>query len=216
MDEYEFRQCEWQECRFRFPVEVEGARANRCPKCGAATSIVGSTESGYVDLAARVKSATLSALLDNIRSIHNVGSMFRTADGAGIDHLYLCGMTATPAHPKLGKTALGAQESVPWSYGLNGVDLASALRAQGCQLWAIEDVEKAESFYSADLTIGSKKVVIVVGNERAGIDPGILAQCERILFLPMAGRKRSLNVAVTFGIVSYHMRYAQSSAKSVT
>jgi tRNA G18 (ribose-2'-O)-methylase SpoU len=163
-----------------------------------------------------VKPATpsFSALLDNIRSIHNVGSMFRTADGAGVCHLYLCGMTASPAHPKLGKAALGAQERVPWTYALNGVDLALSLKEQGNQLWAIDVLQEAESFFDADLTIGSQNITVVVGNERAGIDPGILTLCNRMLYLPMAGHKRSLNVAVAFGIISYHLRYVPQSAKS--
>jgi 23S rRNA (guanosine2251-2'-O)-methyltransferase len=135
--------------------------------------------------------------------------MFRSANGAGVRHLHLCGMTATPAHPKLGKAALGAQEIVEWSYSLNGVDLALALKEQGRQLWAIEAAEGAEPFFEANLRIGSQYVTVIVGNERAGIDPGILSLCDRTLYLPMAGHKRSLNVAVTFGIISYHLRYVR-------
>jgi len=212
--DYEFRQCEWEECRFRFPVEVEGPRASRCPRCGAATKVVGVPASVQGREPVKPATPSFSALLDNIRSIHNVGSMFRTADGAGVRHLYLCGMTASPAHPKLGKAALGAQEHVRWTYALNGVDLALSLREQGYQLWAIDVLEEAESFFDADLSIGSLKITVVVGNERAGIDPGILALCDRTLYLPMAGHKNSLNVAVAFGIISYHLRYARQSAKS--
>ena len=213
MADFEFRQCEWEECRFRFPTEVEGLRANRCPRCGAATSVIGVPAAMPITMPEQAAGPSFSAMLDNIRSIHNVGSMFRSADGAGVRHLYLCGMTATPAHPKLGKAALGAQESVKWSYGLNGVDLALALKEQGHQLWAIEAAEEAQSFFDTDLTIGSQNITIVVGNERAGVDPGILALCDRVLYLPMAGHKRSLNVAVAFGIASYHLRYVEQSAK---
>mgnify|MGYP001829193376 CR=1 FL=1 len=212
MDEFEFRQCEWDDCRFRFPVLVDELRAARCPHCGAATAPVGYP----IDpdrTAAKPDSAPFSALLDNIRSIHNVGSMFRTADGADLRHLYLCGITATPAQLKLAKAALGAQETMSWSHQKNGVDLAQQLKEQGHQLWAIEDTPHAESFYDANLAIGSRRVTIVFGNERAGIDPGILSQCDRILYLPMAGHKHSLNVAVVFGIVSYHLRYAHCEPK---
>lgn len=213
MDEYEFRQCEWEECRFRFPVELEEQRAGRCPLCGAATVDVGSPAAGVDQGLLKPKNPTFSALLDNIRSIHNVGSMFRTADGAGVRRLYLCGMTATPAHPKLGKAALGAQETVPWSYHKNGVDHAHLLKEQGHLLWAIEATQEAEPFYDAELAIGSRQVTVIVGNERAGIDPGILALCDRSLYLPMNGRKHSLNVAVVFGIVCYHLRFAQPLVK---
>ena len=207
MAEYEFRQCEWEECRFRFPSEVESPRATRCPQCGAATVIAAVPAPTLTNPTINPLNPPFSALLDNIRSIHNVGSMFRSADGAGVGHLYLCGMSATPAHPKLGKAALGSQEFVDWSYDLNGVDLASRLKEQGHQLWGIEAATGAEPFFDTDLTVGSQNLTVVVGNERAGIDPGILALCDRVLFLPMDGHKRSLNVAVVFGIVSYHLRY---------
>jgi tRNA G18 (ribose-2'-O)-methylase SpoU len=207
MDGYEFRQCEWEACRFRFPVEIEESRASRCPRCGTATVVVGLPVTPSADGAKNAAGPTFSALLDNIRSIHNVGSIFRTADGAGVRHLYLCGITATPAHSKLGKAALGAQETVPWSYNLNALDLALSLKQKRQQLWAIEAAEEAEPFFDADLEIGSQNVTIIIGNERAGIDPGILALSDRVFRLPMAGHKRSLNVAVVFGIVSYHLRY---------
>ena len=216
MSAYEFRQCEWEECRFRFPIGIEGPPANRCPRCGAATTVGGVPVSVRANSPKKPKGPSFSALLDNIRSIHNVGSMFRTADGAGVRHLYLCGITATPAHPKLGKAALGAQEFVQWSYALNGVDLARALKEQGHQLWAIETADDAELFFDANLAIGLQNVTVVIGNERAGIDPGILTLCDRLLYLPMAGHKRSLNAAVTFGIISYHLRYLPKSAEETT
>ena len=209
MTEFEFRQCEWAECHFRFPAEVEAPRAIRCPRCGAATVTAGQPAPFLADPTVETSNPIFSALLDNIRSIHNVGSMFRSADGAGISHLYLCGMTATPAHPKLGKAALGSQEFVDWSYDLNGVDLALRLKEQGHQLWGIEAAKGAQLFFEADLRTGKQNITFIVGNERAGIDPGILALCDRTLYLPMAGHKRSLNVAVTFGIISYYLNFAR-------
>lgn len=161
------------------------------------------------DRAIEPANARFSGLLDNIRSLHNVGSMFRSADGADVKHLYLCGITATPMHPNLGKAALGAQESVSWTYGLNGVDMAQSLKATGHELWAVETAAESQAFFDTELALASRRVVIVVGNERAGIDPGLLALCDRVLSLPMAGQKRSLNVAVAFGIVCYHLRYAR-------
>jgi tRNA G18 (ribose-2'-O)-methylase SpoU len=154
------------------------------------------------------KRFAVEALLDNVRSIHNVGSMFRTADGVGLAHLHLCGMTATPAHAKLSKAALGAQEKVPWSYSANGLDTAVSLKEQGCRLWAIEASENAQPFFAAEREPPNSRVIVVVGNEIAGVDPGILEISDRVFSLPMYGFKRSLNVAVAFGIVMYHLRYA--------
>jgi tRNA G18 (ribose-2'-O)-methylase SpoU len=152
-------------------------------------------------------SAVIAGLLDNIRSIHNVGSMFRSADGAGLRHLYLNGITATPAQPKLTKAALGAQERVPWSYDSNGPRLAFSLKEQGYQLVAVETSERAQPLFGTGFASVTTPLVIVVGNERAGIDPGVLAHCDIVVSLPMDGTKRSLNVAVAFGIVAYTLRY---------
>ncbi|MFN2138411.1 MAG: TrmH family RNA methyltransferase [Candidatus Promineifilaceae bacterium] len=217
MDEFEFRQCEWDECRFRFPTAVDEPKTSRCPMCGAATNIVAVPAPVHPLLREAqdrlaAPNPTYSALLDNIRSIHNVGSMFRSADGAGISHIYLCGISATPAHPNLSKAALGAQASIPWTYALNGVDQAQSLKEQGHLLWAIETAPEAEPFFAADLSQPGANVTLVIGNERAGVDPGILALCDKTLALPMAGSKRSLNAAVAMGIVCYYLRFAQNSS----
>ena len=209
MKQYEFRQCVWEACRFRFPVLVGSVRANRCPSCGSDTRLVGVPAAGDDKQIPCWTRPTIEGLLDNIRSIHNVGSMFRTADGAGLAHLHLCGMTATPAHVKLGKAALGAQEKVPWSYSSNGLETALVLKEQGCQLWAIEAAENAQPFFAANPSLTHSRVIVIVGNENAGVDPGILQICDRVLSLPMYGFKKSLNVAVAFGIVSYHLCYAE-------
>lgn len=148
----------------------------------------------------------LVGLLDNIRSIHNVGSMFRTADGAGVAHLHLAGITATPEHPKLAKAALGAHENVSWSYRPNAVDLAGELRAQGFHLWALERLPASSPIAEA-VNERPERVALVVGNERAGVDPAVLALCDGTLTLPMTGRKTSLNAAVAFGIAIYTLQF---------
>ncbi len=209
MEQYQFRQCVWEECRFRFPVQVGAVRANRCPSCGSDTHQVGVPVKGKDSRAPGWIRPTFEALLDNIRSIHNVGSMFRTADGAGLAHLHLCGMTATPAHAKLSKAALGAQEKVPWSYSPNGLETAELLKEQGYQLWAIEAAENAQPFFNAGPNLPHSRVIVIVGNENAGVDPGILQICDRVFSLPMYGFKKSLNVAVAFGIVAYHLCYLE-------
>jgi tRNA G18 (ribose-2'-O)-methylase SpoU len=148
-------------------------------------------------------SPPLEALLDNIRSAGNVGSMFRTADGAGLRRLHLCGITATPKDPSIAKTSLGAHEHLPWNWHADGVAAALELREEGCRLWALEGVPGAELLFEALLEPEGRPVVLVVGNELCGVDPGILELCERILYIPMQGVKRSLNAAVAFGVAVY-------------
>lgn len=135
--------------------------------------------------------------------------MFRTADGAGVARLHLAGITATPNHSKLAKAALGAEGTVAWSYHPNGVDAVAALRAEGYRIWALERLPVAEP-----ATMGEKpeRLVLVVGNERAGVDPGILAQCDGLLSLPMIGQKSSLNAAVAFGIAVYSLQFGNVSS----
>jgi len=148
----------------------------------------------------------LSAVLDNIRSIHNVGSMFRTADGAGLDRLYLCGITATPEHPRLPKAALGAETAVPWTYQPNAVDVVFALKVQGVTIWALERATDAsESLSLFDQGSAPLPLALIVGNEKAGVDPELLAFADGIYSLPMRGHKTSLNAAVAFGIATYYL-----------
>ncbi len=130
--------------------------------------------------------------------------MFRSADGAGVTHLHLAGITATPAHPRLAKAALGAHETVRWTYHPNALHAAQALHAQSYRLVALEPSAQGPAPFAPGL---SDRLVLVVGNERAGIDPGVLALCDAVLSLPMSGRKTSLNAAVAFGIGVYYLRY---------
>lgn len=206
---YRFLQCVDEACRFRFPAPA--GEAVRCPRCREPVVVVARIEARSEDerpLSSSIPNSdrVLVGLLDNIRSIHNVGSIFRTADGAGVAHLYLAGITATPEHPRLAKAALGAHETVSWSYATNAVDLAAALRSQGYHIWALEP---ATSTGPAAIVSEERpeRLALVVGNERAGVDPGVLALCDGVLSLPMAGRKSSLNAAVAFGIAVYYLQF---------
>lgn len=140
--------------------------------------------------------------------------MFRTADGAGISPLFLTGITATPEHPRLAKAALGAQTTVDWHYYTNSLDAAATLRAAGYVLWALEPPPNGRppSLYQAASPVGP--LALVVGNERAGIDPGLLALCDATFSLPMQGHKSSLNAAVAFGIAVYHLRFGLGAVAS--
>jgi tRNA G18 (ribose-2'-O)-methylase SpoU len=153
-----------------------------------------------------VSPISLEALLDNIRSAWNVGAMFRSADGAGFTRLHLCGITPTPEIPAVGKTALGAELSLPWEWAPDGVVKAGELHDQGCHLWALEQDPRSVSIYDCIGYLPGGRLVLVVGNEVCGVDPGILELCQRVVHIPMRGAKRSLNAAVAFGIAAYALR----------
>ena len=205
---FRMRQCVHKSCRFRFPIPDGSPEGEQCPRCGAETFLATEAFAGNQPKSRPAAGGpALEGLLDNIRSAFNVGAIFRTADGAGFRHLHLCGITATPAHRKVAKTALGAEESVFWSRHYNALDAVRSLKEEGYCLWALERDEGAQSIFQVDASALSDPVVLIVGNELAGIDPDVQAACHRILYIPMAGVKESLNVAVAFGIAAYHLRY---------
>lgn len=144
-------------------------------------------------------------LLDNLRSAWNVGSILRTADGAGFQQVYLCGITPTPEHPRVERTALGAQHSLQWSWHANSLVLARQLLRIGHTLWALESTPQAESLQVLARPAADQRVVLIVGNEVAGVDPELLLLAARTFAIPMRGIKRSLNAAVAFGIAAYQM-----------
>lgn len=144
----------------------------------------------------------VSALLDNVRSMYNVGSFFRTADAAGIEKLYLSGITAYPPKRGITKTALGAEQSVPWEYSWDPLPFADALRAEGREIAAIET-----SLHSVDLFDWTPRfpICLIFGHEVEGIRPELLARADTHIRIPMLGRKHSLNVATAGGVVIYEL-----------
>ena len=148
-------------------------------------------------------------MLDNIRSAFNVGGIFRTADGVGVEHLYLCGITPVPGvHPALAKTALGAENTVPWSSHNNALSVAENLREQGVTLLAVERTPESIPIQDCSLSrFDDRKIALILGHERAGVDPGLLALTDAVIALPMVGGKASLNVAVAFGVAAYWLVY---------
>ena len=210
------RQCTRPNCGFRFPVAGQSEGYETCPKCGAPTRL---TQSPYPDLKVENQSRpsggpTIEVLLDNIRSAMNVGSMFRTADGAGIQHIHLCGITPAPGHPKIAKTALGAEFSIPWTQHWDAVSISTALKADGYKIWVLEGGSQSLSIFDVLTELPSSPILLVVGNEVSGVDPAILEIGDRIIHLPMQGIKHSLNVAVAFGIAVYTLRFASGVEKN--
>ena len=150
----------------------------------------------------------VEGFLDNIRSTFNVGAMFRTSDGAGLRKLYLAGITPLPVHPRVAKTALGAEQSLPWQHHPDGAEAVALLKSNGMQVWVLEGGETSESIYhlsDLDLTI---PILLVVGNEVTGTDPAILRSSDRRIKIPMLGYKESLNVAIAFAVAVYTIRFS--------
>jgi 23S rRNA (guanosine2251-2'-O)-methyltransferase len=201
-------------CGLRFPVNQGDAFARRCPRCGGDVREVAAPPADHAGAgvpstspAHAAPTSQIHLLLDNWRSLFNVGAAFRTADGAGLRHLYLCGITATPnAQPKLAKTALGAECAVAWSYHADAVTLAQALKQQGMTLWVLEHGIHSGSLFGINADSLTVPLVLVAGNEKAGVDPGLVEMADRVIHLPMAGMKASLNVAVAASVATYWLR----------
>lgn len=147
-----------------------------------------------------------AVLLDNIRSAWNVGSILRSADGFAFTHAYLCGITPTPGHEAVTKTSLGAEDSVTWSYHKDAVKLVKGLKKEGWQVWALEEDRQAKSIQMMPLPNTNQPVVLVLGSEVTGVDPGLLDLCDEIFYIPMRGEKKSFNVAMAFSIAAYEIR----------
>jgi len=145
-------------------------------------------------------------LLDNIRSSWNVGSILRAADGAGVKMVYVCGVSPSPDQVKVGKTALGAERVVPWQIHRDAVELCQHLKANGTRIWALEGGNRAENIFQVEIPC-DHPLLLVVGNEVCGIDPDIIAMCERVVCLPMLGQKGSLHVAGAFTAAIYAIRF---------
>ena len=139
-------------------------------------------------------------VLDNIRSQHNIGSVFRTADAFRIESICLCGITATPPHREIHKTALGATESVAWNYYPSTIGAVSALQAQGYRILAIEQAKEA-TLLTNFIPVLNEKIAFVFGNEVNGIEQEVINQASGCIEIPQSGTKHSLNISVSVGIV---------------
>ncbi len=139
-------------------------------------------------------------ILDNIRSMHNIGSVFRTADAFLIEKIYLCGITATPPHKEIRKTALGATESVDWEYVEDCCELVQKLKSDGFTILAIEQTEGSVSLSKFELN-PNEKYAVVFGNEVEGVQQSVINLSDSCIEIPQGGTKHSLNVSVCAGIV---------------
>ena len=163
----------------------------------------------------------LTVIAHDIRSVHNVGSIFRTADAAGVEKIFLCGITPAPldrfkqVRADFAKVALGAENYIPWESVKTTGEVVKQLKEEGYGIFALEQSKKSVTYYEEAARLArmpaarraDTRVAIILGNEVAGLPPAILRSADRILEIPMMGRKESLNVAVAFGIVAFGLRF---------
>jgi tRNA G18 (ribose-2'-O)-methylase SpoU len=142
----------------------------------------------------------LTVVLDNIRSSHNVGSIFRTCDGAGVEKLWLCGITCYPPNPRLGKTALGAEDHVPWEHAGDVREVVRRHKGRGYQVVVLEQTDQSR-LYGDFIPAGP--LCLVAGNETGGVDEEVVGLADAAVEIEMRGVKNSLNVAVASGLVIY-------------
>jgi len=225
----------------RFPAPSDFADTRNCPFCDAATEAVDEVVLHPVQNPVQFARRIL-VLADNIRSAHNVGEVFRTADAAGVTHIHLCGFTATGDNPKVAKTALGAERTVAWTHHNNALDALDALVESKAAtdaddstgnpiVWALESTPTSVPLFGGGLprqdpsTTGppaddaaraatgpsAPDLLLVVGNETAGVDAAILERADRHVEIPMAGEKNSLNAAMALAVTLYWLRGQEST-----
>ena len=146
----------------------------------------------------------LVVILDNVRSLHNIGSVFRTSDAFRVECIYLCGITATPPHPEMHKTALGAEFTVDWKYVNNAVEAVDNLRQEGYVVFSVEQAEN--SIMLEDMRLEQeRRYAVVLGNEVKGVQQEVIDHSDGCIEIPQYGTKHSLNVSVTAGIVIWDL-----------
>jgi len=146
----------------------------------------------------------ITLVLDNIRSMHNVGSAFRTADAFAIEAIVLCGITARPPHREIHKTALRATESVAWRYEKEVTEACQYLKSEGYQLWAVEQADESTLLEQFAVEAGAK-YALVFGNEVFGVSDEVVAMADGCIEIPQFGTKHSLNVSVSTGVVLWEL-----------
>ncbi|MDG1778267.1 MAG: RNA methyltransferase [Flavobacteriaceae bacterium] len=151
-----------------------------------------------------IEKTPLIVVLDNVRSLNNIGSVFRSADAFRIAHIYLCGITATPPHKDIQKTALGSTDAVDWSYAEHTLDVVKNLQEQNIKVMAIEQAENA--IMLQDFTPQNKTIhAVVFGHEVKGVAQEVINRCDGVIEIPQFGTKHSLNISVSCGVVLWDL-----------
>lgn len=157
-----------------------------------------------VDTFKETTKTPLIVVLDNIRSLNNIGSVFRTSDAFLIEKIYLCGITATPPHKDIHKTALGATDSVDWEYVEDTLELVEKLKAENIQTLAIEQAENA-TMLDEFTPEQNQKYAVIFGNEVKGVAQKVVSACDSVIEIPQFGTKHSLNISVSAGVVLWDL-----------
>lgn len=152
----------------------------------------------------QAKKNPITIILDDIRSLHNIGSVFRTSDAFLIEKIYLCGITATPPNKEIHKTALGATETVTWEHHKSVIEVIENLKKEGISVYAIEQVENA-IFLNDFKAEENKKYALIFGNEVFGVSQEAIKLCHGTIEIPQLGTKHSLNISVSAGIVVWDL-----------
>jgi tRNA G18 (ribose-2'-O)-methylase SpoU len=210
--------CPNPKCRFVFDVNPDREGKNLpCPACGQVITVrslellkdlerrrAAAARQGALGSPSSAEPEKLQVLLEDIRSLWNVGSIFRTADGAGFGRVHLCGITPIPPRKEISKTALGADDYIPWEHHVSVVDILPRLRGAGVCLAALEENSRAIPLSQA-VAEGRLQtpLCLLVGNEVSGLSAEAQSEADAVCSLPMRGRKNSLNVAVAFGVAAY-------------
>ena len=201
---FSFVECRNPSCGFRFPLDLSEHQGKFCPRCAGKLGIAVPQIDQHQPAPLSTTGFCIEVVLDNIRSAHNVGSIFRTAEAVGVDHLYLCGLTPNPKqNPALAKASLGAELRVGWSAENNAVNLVARRKQEGSLIIALESTPTALNIFSAGKHLHPCRIILILGSEPAGVDPGLLALSDHTFYIPMSGKKSSLNVSVAFGIAAY-------------
>lgn len=210
--------CPNTECLSTFPADDFVKSSGRCPRCSQKMTardlaVIEDTEKKYKkhQLAGTACGDTfddchdrLSALVEDVRSLWNVGSIFRTADGAGFTRLYLTGITGCPPRKEIAKVSLGAEENVSWQFHWNALTVLRNLKDKGVILVALERNENSVPINTFSPPADGR-LCLLVGNEVTGLSQEALSVCDIVCDLPMHGVKESLNVAVAFGVAAYSL-----------
>lgn len=204
--------CPSEGCRASFELATQRlGKSMACPTCGQSmTARPRSIEAQLVaqqdrisgGVGASIERLPFVVLLDDLRSLWNVGSIFRTADGCGVREIVLAGITGFPPRREISKTALGAEEAVAWSYRADARQALEEMRRRGYEAVAVESTPRATSLEAMEWP---EAVCLVLGNEVAGVSSPVMDACDHHVSIPMRGVKDSFNVAVAFGIVAHHL-----------
>lgn len=146
----------------------------------------------------------LVVVLDNVRSMHNIGSVFRTCDAFRAEAVYLCGISSTPPHPEIHKSALGAEDTVSWKYYADTLDAVAGLRSEGYRVYAVELAEGSIKLPELSIPV-DERVAVVLGHEVKGVQQSVIDVCDACIEIPQLGTKHSLNVSVTGGIIIWEI-----------